>query len=366
MRTIAVVLMLLAVILPTSAQDTTPTDRFPPPRSPLTFLYPADWLVREMGPAVTLATTANLLDFNPAQDTVQTGQAVMQVTLAPAPDGAAALMDESLSTIGDDLTLVEQDERMVGERSALTATITGPGYDLLLVLLDAGPGEAFGLLLATAPGELEAFESAALIVAETVEYAEPVTLLPRPDATLPPVATLAAVTPVFTVTPRSFDTQVFTPESLDDFPYTFHFPVDWLADDGVNVVTVANSEAALDRQFGDAMTRDQISIAVQPFFAGDPGFESGMDAQTFLQTALDTITEGEPGEIENLTIGGRSAVMAPVQAETFAALALVVDMAPDVVLTVLALTAPGQLDQVEPYALLIVESVAPADNLQDN
>jgi len=170
----------------TPVASATPTAALPQtyssPGGALTFGYPAGWIAQNAGHWVMLATDHTLLQSDPFNSQLATGQAAIALVAPYALDdliqsqglehtahAVAMYTAESLA----ETILAEPISTMAGASPATLIRGHSALGERALLTLDLGDDLFTALIMATAPGELALHEPALLAIAGSLAYANP-------------------------------------------------------------------------------------------------------------------------------------------------------------------------------------------------
>lgn len=369
-RALVVSVLLLLSVAVSLAQEATPldlTETFTTDDGQISLDYPADWVIeiseqtegQSLG--LRLGTSQDVLDNTTGgfDVVIPAGEALVQVGIGNTESIASGVENiDADASVGELLaglmplledsrfTFGEIEETSIGRYDAALVEGVGDESSATLVgLIAIRPGITGALILSTAPDELEQWKPTALAMVESLTFGN---LEATPDATdaLTPGATLDL-------------TEAHTSGLL-----RLLLPVGWrLRDSGTDSVYVANTQAALDASFGDAMRAGELQIYLQVTTPRELGREIDVEftnedaplkiLQAFVKAAPDLNFD----TVATTDVGGKPAAQVRFDTSGFEGAAWAVQYRPGLLLLIQLVTAPGERDAWEATALAIGQNV---------
>lgn len=367
------ILLILSFGLPVNAQDTAAEgealeldETYAAEDGSVTFDYPADWVIEvadqdEEGVVIvaSMASGEDFLDitaFN-ADEAAPSGGVNIQFGVGTrqyfeenllgtnSDSGPVEFLEsfmELISESADDITFSEVEGLELGELRAAQARVKQGDASEVFVLVVEYERDIIGLFAAvSALDEMDTWVPTIIDIAESVTFG-----VETPEAT-----------------PE-------TAISLDETRQLANgaelaFPADWSTLTlGTFAIYMANSDAALNRsaqgtfQAGEV----QILVAVDTIANLTPALNLGVSADASAMEFLDALmdvqdTIFEFNEPEELTINDQPAALVTATANGLDGLAYIVELDDNVRGIVQLFTAKGELEQWQPVALAIAESL---------
>ncbi|MBZ0284692.1 MAG: hypothetical protein K8L97_28400 [Anaerolineae bacterium] len=371
------ILLILSFGLPVTAQDTAAEgealeldETYTAENGSAAFDYPADWVIevadQDEAGVVIVATAASSEDFIDvtafnSDEAVPSGGVNIQFGVGTrqyfednllgtnSDSGPVEFLESFMELItesADDITLSEVEGLEIGEWRAAQVRVKQGDQSDVFVLVVEYERDTIGLFAAvTAPDELDAWVPTIVAIAESVTFdAE------TPEST--PEATAEA--PIILDETRTLANGT-----------ELAFSADWSTRTLANfAIYLANTDAALNRtaqgtfQSGEV----QLFVAVDTIANLTPTLNLGVaadaDALEFLGAVMDlqdAIFEFD--EPEELTVNDQPAALVTATARGLDALAYIVELENNVVAIVQLFAASGELEQWQPLARAVAESI---------
>lgn len=367
------ILLVLSFGLPVSAQDTAAEgealeldETYTAEDGSATFDYPADWVIEvedqdEEGVVIvaSMASGEDFLDiiaFN-ADEAAPSGGVNIQFGVGTrqyfeenllgtnSDSGPVEFLEsfmELISESADDITFSDVEGLELGElRAAQARVLQGDASEVFVLVLEY-ERDIIGLFAAvSALDEMDTWVPTIIAIAESVTFGAE-----APEATPETVISLDETR------------QLANGAELA-------FPADWSTRTlGTFAIYLANTDAALNRsaqgtfQTGEA----QILVAVDTIANLTPALNLGVSADASALEFLDALMDVQDAifefnEPEELTINDQPAALVTATARGLDGLAYIVELDDNVRGIVQLFTAKGELEQWQPVALAIAESI---------
>jgi len=380
-----------ALALPALAQDATAEatssadlQTFTTEKGDASVQFPAGWLSENVGNStsilsVKLANNQSALGkelFN-KDDVFQPGEVHIEVAVISLselvkemPAGSITLDSTPLELVQalakqgmpDEFTFGNPGTVTINDRPAvrmnLTAEKRGEGQ-LLLTIVDKQWVEA--IILYAAPGEGDKWDLTARDILASIKISPKAEATPEPtiESTRQPTVESTAEPVALTQTAK-----------LNNGLGVVSYPDKWFTRQyQTQTIYISNSQAALEKSFGSAMSAGQVNILVTMSSADDYIKQAQLPAKAdatpleLLQLTIKAV--GENGITfatpEATTVGDKQAARVDFTSKAFEGTAWLIEYQKGAIIAVQMLTAPGETQRWQPTALAIAASIRSTD-----
>lgn len=325
----------------------------------LSLLYPEGWQTREVSDDVVyIANTPAALD-HAFGDTFNSGDVQILVDVSSIeelseliegginPDDSPLKILQGLikgEAVEDSVVVIGEPESLqIGGMDAARVRLESASFEGRALIVEYAPGLFINMQVYAAPGELVAWETTAEAIIESISLVGETPVEPTPETALE----LTEIT--------------LTADGLTNISY----PAGWfLRPSGEDAVYIANSESAVEKDYGSAFEPGEVNI-----FIGSSTIDRLRDQMQlelsenvtpmeFMTALREMVTEVVLSEPEVVTVGEWEAVRMAARSEFgFDVVAWAIAIAPNRMLTVQLLTAPTEAEEWESTALAIAQSV---------